>query len=503
MGFLTRIQARRDTHYSRNRMWKNKGSGNAADRRTLVTPSHLLVNIGGAGANDFELESALELDLNNAGSWDTTTPDYTVAANRIGKDFFVYACRPGSGKTPVILVSAASTYPSGYNATNSRKVGGFHCLCASAGTISDHPLSGYLAGDILPRSVWDLVHRSSGRQEGTVWAGATDFDDIKGPRIWTAIYLASGTGASTVSAYGGTISDTRTWLDFVDDFAAIGCRLPRDHEFQTIALGSNEQTNISGSADPVTTGGHIDTAGRRMLSNIGCEDCCGAMWQWLDEQSYRYDPDGAQVAAQQTATITYVASLEGVPIYLKWNGPVPYLCANIAADLWITVGNHKIQIKADATPDTGGTQIYFDDDATQPYRLLSAVTNGKDAMIPSSHPDFSLIIKYNADPATPGVELRYDNVTHNRLEAINAHGVNAGIDLSLSSPTWGYKDLPDTKGSLYRQGAYGDVKLLAGGNWYSAANAGSRAHDAVHYRWDVALSIGGRFVAEPAVVGGV
>ena len=67
----------------------------------------------------------------------------------------------------------------------------------------------------------------------------------------------------------GEISDGRKWLDFVDDFAAIGCRMPDDDEFQRIAAGSNEETNIARSADPVTTGGHSDTAGRRMISNIG------------------------------------------------------------------------------------------------------------------------------------------------------------------------------------------------------------------------------------------
>ena len=46
------------------------------------------------------------------------------------------------------------------------------------------------------------------------------------------------------------------------------------------AKGSNEGTNISGSTDPNTTGGHVDTAGRRMISNYGIEDCCGVIWQW-------------------------------------------------------------------------------------------------------------------------------------------------------------------------------------------------------------------------------
>ena len=57
-------------------------------------------------------------------------------------------------------------------------------------------------------------------------------------------------------------------------------RLVWRHEFQMGAKGSNEQTNIQGSSDPNTTGGHVDTAGRRMISNIGLEDCCGVLWQF-------------------------------------------------------------------------------------------------------------------------------------------------------------------------------------------------------------------------------
>jgi hypothetical protein len=65
-----------------------------------------------------------------------------------------------------------------------------------------------------------------------------------------------------------------------------------DAEFQLIAAGGNEKTNIQGSVDPGTTGGHVDTAGRRMISSIGCEDCTGVMWQWLSDQLYHSDGTG-------------------------------------------------------------------------------------------------------------------------------------------------------------------------------------------------------------------
>lgn len=278
--------------------------------------------------------------------------DLDTGSPQAGKDYYVYACLPASGSVPVFKISLNSTYPSGYDASNSRKIGGFHTLCADVGTISGHPLSGYVATDILPDSVWDLDHRPVSNPEGMVYSEKAG--------IWVDIYLASGTGSNTASAYGATISDTRNWMDFVDDFASVNKQLLDDAEFQVIAAGSNEETNISGSADPVTTGGHSDTAGRRMISSIGCEDCCGAMWQWLRDQSWR----------------------------------------------------------ADGLPDTG-------------------------------------------------------------------------------DPTWAWEDLTGSKGSLYKQGTYGDVKLLAGGPWSSGPACGSRSRSADNDRWGTSTSLGGRGRSEP------
>ena len=213
---------------------------------------------------------------------DVTTLDTGTLSN--GKDYCVYLCDNGTD-AGVLLISLNSTAPSGYTSGNSRKIGGFHTLCANVGTISGHPLSGYTANQVLPGSVWDLTHRpKNASPAGMVYSKALN--------LWVDIYLASGTAGSTASTYNATISDTRNWMDFCDDGAAIFKRLLWDAEFSAIAAGSNEETNISGSADPGTTGGKSDTAGRRMISNIGCEDCCGSMWQWLLDNVY-YAPGGS------------------------------------------------------------------------------------------------------------------------------------------------------------------------------------------------------------------
>lgn len=352
-------------HYERDIKWAQKPGA----RTVLQSPNRMTVNIGDQG---YKLDSQKELDLNIAANWDSISPtDYTVAANRAGKDFYIYACQPASGTAPKFVFSANSTVPIGYDAVNSRKIGGFHCLCVDAGTISGHPLSGYVAGDILPASVWDLKHRPVSNPEGMVFSEAAN--------IWVDIYLQSGTGANTASVFGATITDNRNWMDFVDDAGAVRKSLLNDIEFQLIAAGSNEETNIQGSSDPGTTGGHVDTAGRRMISNIGCEDCCGVMWQWLNEQSYRYD---------------------------------------------------------------GGSHTHTENTAA-------------------------------------------------------AYTQNATTDATDPTPAWTWYDLPGDKGSIYKHGTYGDIKLRAGSAWFSGSYSGSRARNANSSRWYADSFVGCRLHAEP------
>ena len=256
------------------------GSSTVAERRSVNIPAmQLRVN-----SSSLISPTTLVTDLNTSGNWDSAT--YATAANRAGKDFYVYACVPTSGTVPDFVLSASTTYPSAIpsgvtpSATNTRKVGGFHCLCVAVGTISGHDLTGYLAGDILPRSCWDLQHKPISSVEGMVYGKHGQ---------WVDIYLPSVTGGELVSVNGGTIADGVSATAFhaykFDQwFGRIGKKSIASLEFVAASIGANQSTNIAGSADPGTTGGHTDTAGRRMISNIGCEDMCGVLWQWGREQ---------------------------------------------------------------------------------------------------------------------------------------------------------------------------------------------------------------------------
>ena len=163
-----------------------------------------------------------------------------------GLDYYIYACN--NAGVIAFVISLNATYPTGYTALTSRKIGGFHTLCSDVGTISGHLLTGFTAGQILPNSVWDLKFRAASlNNAGLVYDPNT--------RLWIQIYMASDNGASGVqSVYGATILDSITWNDIVDRGGVSKMRCLRDDEFQVMARNSNEQTNIYGSNDPVTTG---------------------------------------------------------------------------------------------------------------------------------------------------------------------------------------------------------------------------------------------------------
>lgn len=288
--------------YQRSNKWE-------ADKLLITTPNKISVNI-----NDkfYTRLASVIINISNPDSWDNTTAkDYTVASNRAGKDFYIYAIETENLNTIKFLISANSTVPVGYTADNSRKIGGFHCLCLSVGNISGHPASGYVTGDIIPNSVWDLKFRAT-----------TDTNDglayVKELNKWVAIYLPSWDGSKLVSVYRGAIVDGGSSFpldgeQFAEYIGEAGGELPSRDEFKVFAFGSNQLTNINGSADPGTTGGHTDTAGRRMISNYFIEDCCGVLWQWskdcYEAMTTSWNPDDNWMSGYSWQTQSVVSTI--------------------------------------------------------------------------------------------------------------------------------------------------------------------------------------------------
>ena len=288
-NYLNDIVARTLNYYDRPYMF-------TCTKTTITIPKGLRVRIGN---NGYESVSATTLNTNSVGT----------LANLAAKDVYVYACQPSSGTSPVFVLSLNSTVPSGYTSSNSRKIGGFHCLCADVGTINGHTLSGYVAGNILPASCWDLVHRPRCSPEGMVYCDLVDY--------WVDIYLASWDGSKLVSKYNGVCADGTSTKKFhgelfVDEFAKLLKRPVPRRVFQTIMRGSNESTSIEGASDANTTGGHLDTAGRRMISNYGCEDGCGFMWQWAYEIGFAGGSSWVGSVYNSSVDSTYMGATYGV-----------------------------------------------------------------------------------------------------------------------------------------------------------------------------------------------
>lgn len=271
--------------------------------KTTITIYPTWINVDNVG---YVLETSKTIDITNSSNWDDS--QYVTASNRAGKDFYIYAVVNSTANIePDFILSANSTIPTGYTANTSRKIGGFHCLCLSVGTISGHTLSGYVTGDILPQSAWDLNHRAVSENEGMVW--------IPQIGLWADIYDGSWNGSKLVSVYNGvpvtgTSSKAMHGIMMAEEYGLINKRLPTYDEFIVAAKGTPEGSHISTDASPSGTGGHIDKSSRRIISNYGLEDCCGVLWQWSSTLAENYLRSGGNAT-------TYRGS--------SWNGSNYYL----------------------------------------------------------------------------------------------------------------------------------------------------------------------------------
>ncbi len=184
----------------------------------------------------------------------------------LGVDYAIYATADG------LIVSSNFTFPDGYNADNSRRIGGFH----------------YGNNEFKSYSFYDLNFRPKCKDpRGMVI-------DISGSSFWADIYLLNTTpSALGTSAYNATIADgasppkipakwggngTSQYANFTqyiatETLAAFGKRLPNAHEFSVLAQGS--VTGYAAGVDPIKT--KFDNNSR---SIIGCEQVSGNLMQF-------------------------------------------------------------------------------------------------------------------------------------------------------------------------------------------------------------------------------
>ncbi|MGL5957801.1 MAG: hypothetical protein ACRCZZ_04310 [Phocaeicola sp.] len=302
---------------------------NSSNKKSIkiIGGTRILLEIEGESSRIFSVENDTVYDLT-----DQIQRASEVSSSRTGekhgRDFYLYLVP--KGENVEIVVSTNSTFPNDldpmYTSKNTRKIGQFHTLCVNAGSsltgqssairnavnVNDffplkeysdvefynfynrkvtavkrgsiydvvtveHPLAGFEAGDILPESIFCLSFHPESSAEGMVYDQTTDRA--------VDIYLQSGTGLMTASAFNVPHTASRQHQNHQDDFFQVRKRLLNAYEFASMARGSNEKTSIAGAKDPSKTGGYNDSAGRRMISFIGIESACGALWQWLEDFS--------------------------------------------------------------------------------------------------------------------------------------------------------------------------------------------------------------------------
>jgi len=277
----------------------SKGTGD-----TLNLPEGM-VNIGGNGKGYM---MSAQTDFNPVLA---ANRDSSFTALAVGDDIYTYATQYASG-TAKIVCSKNSTFPTGYSAANSRKIGGFHFgrarVVNSAGTPIDGASAVYGAdvttpweanvtnGAIVPNSCWDLINRPTCDPTGMVKVG----------NFWVDIYLASANVAPVVtngklsagtsqSVYGGTpLTGTEglNQYNFNELAKRTGKRLMSLNESHQAAEGSpqgNNADNVNAWSATTNTGRTTTGAVVNAVSANNIVDCVGNIWKWLDEFIIRQD----------------------------------------------------------------------------------------------------------------------------------------------------------------------------------------------------------------------
>lgn len=252
-----------------------------------------------SGANEITVIEGCVIAVGGAGIFQTGNVVLNAsnldigAAFAVGSDYYVYICDSRQdAQDEQYVISLNSTYPSGWNASNSRKIGGFHYgRCRkindnlqpvnSSGVIFGTGWESAVSNGILPRSVWTLGHRPKCSPEGMVYLGGG---------TWVDIYLNSDDGAQGLKSEYNCAPMTGTegmnWYTFTERLMKSGKRMPDYSEFCAYAFGSPQGLDgANTNAWTATTNTGRGTTGSvvNAVSAVGCVDSVGRVWEWLND----------------------------------------------------------------------------------------------------------------------------------------------------------------------------------------------------------------------------
>ncbi|MBC3515788.1 hypothetical protein H8K20_05145 [Neobittarella massiliensis] len=237
-------------------------------------------------------------DLYESTSCTLTESDLDTGSFTVGADYGIYLCKDGDTARPVI--SRNATYPDGFADDDCRQIGGFHYGMVRVLAADGQPVGtdgkafgegwkANVAPGILPASVWTLQHRPSCDPRGMVYLGSG---------TWVDIYIASDDGQGGLrSAWHATPmtgAEGANWYIFQEKLLRSGKRMLRYSEFCRAAYGSPEgedETNENCWSAAFNTARNMTGFVPNAVSALGCADCCGTVWEWVDEVLVKPDPE--------------------------------------------------------------------------------------------------------------------------------------------------------------------------------------------------------------------
>lgn len=263
----------------------------------IVAPTNQYLHA--SGADELTVVDGCVIAVGKAGIFETAEKKLTAAnldtgsAFAVGNDYYVYICDSRlDAEDEKYIISLNSTYPNGWNASNSRKIGGFHygrCRKVdenlqpvnSSGVIFGTGWESAVSNGILPRSVWTLGHRPKCNPEGMVYLGGG---------TWIDIYLNSDDGAyglkSEYNCAPMTGTEGMNWYTFTERLMKSGKRMPDYSEFCAYAFGSPQgldDANTNAWSATTNTGRGTTGSVVNAVSAVGCVDAVGRVWEWLND----------------------------------------------------------------------------------------------------------------------------------------------------------------------------------------------------------------------------
>ncbi|DAB41116.1 MAG TPA: hypothetical protein CFH81_02120 [Sulfurovum sp. UBA12169] len=266
---------------------------------SVSVPTGTVVNVGGKIirlASDYVLDLDVNLD---------------TGAKTAGTDYYIYALTTGG-----FVLSANNSYPSGYTAENSRKIGGFHYGL----TLEDEaPTGNKTEADMVKirginaYSLWDLKWHPAANPEGMVYIAGRWYDIylLNSDHIVNGTSKASATIAGGATTYGRAIpkvplqyggnGDTVyagfKWFHANEIAAAHAKELISYAEFMAIAYGVQE-----GASSSAVDGGlaRVEHYGF-LTSKYGIEQAAGTQYIWGKDVAGNRDEGSTTWAWQNVA----------------------------------------------------------------------------------------------------------------------------------------------------------------------------------------------------------